>query len=103
MRSVADLRDIYVLNGDGREELYDRQSDPHNSAYLARSPHAREPLIRLREVLRGLTKDDSSSPPTAGEAGSEEVGNAVGAADGLRGEPGVGAGDERRPSEPPRS
>ena len=56
MRSVVAEGRAYILNGDGREELYDLHSDPEEANDLAGSPEAEDELEQFRAKLKRLTR-----------------------------------------------
>lgn len=54
MVSVVDDRYHYILNGDGREELYEYRTDPAEEFDLAGAPGHAEALARVRRALGAL-------------------------------------------------
>lgn len=52
MRSLVTDRHAYIVNGDGREELYDLVADPEESRDLADAPEAVAHLERFRDLMR---------------------------------------------------
>jgi hypothetical protein len=61
MRSITSGGRTYILNGDGREELYDLHDDPEERNDLASLAGAQEHLRELRELLEQVT---SGAEPT---------------------------------------
>jgi hypothetical protein len=55
MRSITANGRTYILNGDGREELYDLHDDPEESNDLADLADAQEHLQQLRELMEQVT------------------------------------------------
>jgi len=55
MRSITANGRTYILNGDGREELYDLHDDPEEQHDLADLAGAQEHLHELRELLEQVT------------------------------------------------
>ncbi|APW59960.1 sulfatase [Paludisphaera borealis] len=55
MRSITANGRTYILNGDGREELYDLHDDPEESNDLADLADAQEHLHQLRELMEQVT------------------------------------------------
>ena len=56
MRSLVMDRKHYVLNGDGREEVYDLDSDPQENKDLAGSDEGRQIIPRFRSLLKATFK-----------------------------------------------
>jgi arylsulfatase A-like enzyme len=61
MRSLAAGRNVYIRSGKGEEELYDLESDPHETRNLASSPEARSVLEQFRAGLAPFLRDEG--PP----------------------------------------
>jgi arylsulfatase A-like enzyme len=55
MRSITANGRTYILNGDGREELYDLHDDPEEQNDLASMAGAQEHLQELRELMEQVT------------------------------------------------
>jgi arylsulfatase A-like enzyme len=58
MRSITANGRTYILNGDGREELYDLHDDPEEQNDLAPLADAQEHLHELRELLEQVTEGE---------------------------------------------
>ena len=56
MRSLVVDRKHYILNGDGREEVYDLDSDPQENKDLAGSDEGRQVTSRFRSLLKATLK-----------------------------------------------
>jgi hypothetical protein len=56
MRSLVIDRKHYILNGDGREEVYDLDSDPQENKDLAGSDEGRQITSRFRSILKATLK-----------------------------------------------
>lgn len=56
MRSLVIDRKHYILNGDGREELYDLDTDPQETKDLAGSDEGRQITSRYRSLLKSTLK-----------------------------------------------
>ena len=56
MRSLVIDRKHYILNGDGREEVYDLDSDPQENQDLAGSDQGRQITERFRSLLKATLK-----------------------------------------------
>jgi arylsulfatase A-like enzyme len=54
MKSLISGDTVYIRGGDGREELYDLATDPHETRNLVGEPGAGSALERFREDLRRL-------------------------------------------------
>ncbi|MEM7203076.1 MAG: sulfatase-like hydrolase/transferase [Planctomycetota bacterium] len=66
MKSIWFGEMYYILNGDGREELYNLTDDPNEEHNLAEAPEHQEALRRGREGLRQVLRDktpDVMPPP----------------------------------------
>ncbi len=59
MKSLVTDREVYILNGDGVEELYDVQSDPGETQNLVGTTDALPLLRRFRGDLQRLVGDQS--------------------------------------------
>ena len=55
-RSIAEEDKLYIRHKDGREELFDLESDPKEAADLSRSATAQPALTRFREALRKIER-----------------------------------------------
>jgi hypothetical protein len=56
MISVLEQNERYILNGDGREELYDFATDPHEQRDLARDSVRQGDLVRFRRIVAGIRR-----------------------------------------------
>jgi arylsulfatase A-like enzyme len=57
VRSLTAREHVYILSGDGREELYDVAGDPHESKNLAVEASAKPVMDRFREALDRITRE----------------------------------------------
>ena len=62
LSSLVDRGFHYIRNGDGREELYDLDTDPHETHDLARSAEATEMLRQFRESLPQASPERAIQP-----------------------------------------
>jgi arylsulfatase A-like enzyme len=68
VRSLVRDGMVYIANPDGREELFDLESDPSETHNLAADPASREILRRFRAEARSLT--DGDAEPARPEEGA---------------------------------
>ena len=67
MKAVASGNQVYIKNGDGREELFDVESDVLQSRDLSGLPQSRPILEQFRTILNRLLRDkDAVSPEPPG-------------------------------------
>jgi hypothetical protein len=54
LRSLLDHGKLYIRNKDGREELYDIETDPAESHDLSKSTNSQPLLIRFRDRMHQI-------------------------------------------------
>lgn len=63
VKSLVDQGKVYIVTGDGREEIYDLNSDPMESQNLINEPAFRTSAGHLRKSLNRLLEIRSARPP----------------------------------------
>ena len=57
VRSLVTGEYVYILNGDGREELYDRSGDPRELRNIATEPGSQPALEPIRKVFNQASRE----------------------------------------------
>lgn len=65
MRSLIDNRFQYIVNGDGREELYDLVTDPAEQHDAAGAPASAAVLEQYRETMRKMVNESKGHPSSS--------------------------------------
>jgi hypothetical protein len=73
MISLVDRRFHYIRGGEGREELYELESDPDETRDLAGSPELAPVLEEFRRSLRPRDVASVAGPGDRGNTGVTEI------------------------------